>query len=282
MFCEHHIKPRFEGGGLEAENRVLLHRHEHSYLHLIRWLYTNSRRDLGAFTSNMRTNESIALQSQRRSQNPPNSPLPPPPPAREMRAQPTITGRVQQNSLRLGRQYQTNSRIRVNPFTWFIGTLPLVFIHTSGVKYYHHGSEDILSDSITASSIGRELAILTPDSALARNPQNLSDVLSCLKPSRGGWKIESILLESAKTDTETEKETREKKLVCTLAELKKLFQNIETFFNETKDQLSLSTFTEQLIYKFYLPETQDQEIKEIIIKIGVFLIKRQDFFNRFE
>lgn len=61
MFCEHHIEPRFERGADTAENRVLLHYHEHGWVHLIRWLYSNSPRDLGGFSSNMRTLEAVQL-----------------------------------------------------------------------------------------------------------------------------------------------------------------------------------------------------------------------------
>ncbi len=34
MFSDHHINPKFEGGDNSAANRILLHKHEHGFLHL--------------------------------------------------------------------------------------------------------------------------------------------------------------------------------------------------------------------------------------------------------
>lgn len=123
----------------------------------------------------------------RRQANPPNSPNPPRPQPGRLR--PAITARVIQHSKQLGLKYQINSRIRVNPFTWFMSTRFVMFEHTTGIQYLHEPTPDILCLENTASGIGRILGSLTPDSALVANPQNLSAVLDGTKPSRGGWRI---------------------------------------------------------------------------------------------
>lgn len=187
MFVVHHIFPKNEGGGEETSNTVLLHTCEHGLVHLIRWLYTGSARDLGAFTSNIRTEESIIFQRERRAANPPRLVIPPRPQAD--RPKPRVTARVLQHMRVLGKKNQINSRLRVNPFTWFIATQSILMEHVTKITHTHVPAGDILDLANTASAIARQLAALTSDESLAKTPQVLSQVLGNEKKTRHGWSI---------------------------------------------------------------------------------------------
>lgn len=258
MFCIHHIQPRFENGDNSPSNIVLLHYHEHSWVHLIRWLYTDSHRDLGGFTSNMRTIKSVVYQREQRALNVPNSPNPPRPQAG--RKKPAVTARVIQNSRKLGATYQTYSRVRVNPLTWFVSTSTVCFKHTSGVSYLHVPSPDIFDIKNTASDIARNLVNIAYSPPLVKNPQNLSMILCGKDKTRGGWSI-------AYVQVGTEK--------ITIAELKQLFNKILKNF-ENNQELALQELLSWLLTNNIISIANEFKMAETILD---FLFKRKNFLD---
>ncbi len=233
----------------------------------------------------MRTSKEIDFQLEQRRKNPPNSPLPPRPPEKEVRQKPTITCRLVQSGREAGKTYQKkkNSKVRIDPFTWFIGTLQLKFTHDTQLQYDHPGSTNISDDSITSSSIARMLAQLSPDSALANNPQNLSDVLAGLKPSRGGWRIQYVLVPKNEDFT-----SKKGFYTFSVNNLKKIFTIILNLFNEwISENESLENeanaenatnatpaFLDKLKKEF--PNIEDQTAATIMYN---FLIKRRNFLS---
>lgn len=262
MFVVHHIFPKNEGGGEESSNKVLLHICEHGSVHLIRWLYTGSSRDLGAFTSNIRTEESISLQKERRAANPPRLVIPPPPPAD--RPKPQVTARVIQHSSTLGKNHQINSRLRVNPFTWFIASQPILMEHTTKITYTHKPAADILDSVNTASAIARQLATLTSDESLAKTPQVLSQVLGNEKKSRAGWSVVHVTI-GEKT--------------YSLSTLQFIFtQAMDTFLGK---DLSISLTEEKYVSLPDGSRIMAIDYSQILNHMLQFLAQRQHFINRY-
>lgn len=254
MFTEHHITPRFEGGSQAATNRVLCHRYEHGLVHLFRWLYTNRAQDLGGFTSSMLTEETALRQRQQRQANPPVSPLPPRPQAN--RPSPTITGRLIQSGRQAGQRYQRNSRVNADPFGWFVGTMPILFVYTdNNITYSHPGSTDILSNEVTASVIGRKLHPLAPECTMTiNNPQSLSQLLKGEVLTRGGWSIKHVDCGGK---------------LYQVRELKQVFEKVYDVFRQGQTETKISRLNESLTA---------QDIKAASLMFD-FLKKRQSFLT---
>lgn len=263
MFVVHHILPKNEGGGEELSNKVLLHICEHGSVHLIRWLYTGSSRDLGAFTSNIRDEDSIILQRERRAANPPQLVIPPPPPAN--RPKPQVTARVIQHSTEIGKQYQTNSRVRVKPFTWFISCQTILMQHSTKITYTHVPDPDILNPVNTASAIGRQLALLTPNTSLAKQPQVISQVLDNTDKSRQGWSVVHVSIGEKQYP---------------LPQLEVIFnQAMAIFLGEaTSSELTEGEYVD-------LPDgtrITNTDYYQVVAHMLKFLQQRQTFINKFE
>jgi hypothetical protein len=218
MFTEHHIIPKFDKGTNEAENRVLVHIHEHGLLHLLRWLWTKSPRDLGGFTSAIRTEDSILEQKQKRSERQPNSPLPPNTPVEKR--QPTITARLVQQGRIVRTQYHKNNRVNANPFGWFVATMTVEFEHENGKTYIHQGSpNDIMADQNTARDIACQLNEIQNSSSFTKEPFVLSQVLTGVKKRRGGWGVKQVVVSEQS---------------YSLMHLKELFECVQKAYLENK------------------------------------------------
>lgn len=206
MFSQHHIRPRFEGGDDSEENRVLLHRYEHALIHLLRWLCTDSRRDLGGFSSAMRTEENVLAAARVRAINPPRTAgINPPPPAPSARKKQAVTGRVIQYRRNLRERgldpttgHQRRTRVRADPFTWFVTTLPILFEFRTGLQYTHPGrTSDNLFD-VSSAEIGRNLDNVRrylPENE-RRPVYNLYKILSGIDQTCSGWRILHVLIKN--------------------------------------------------------------------------------------
>lgn len=144
----HHIVPLFAGGANDRTNKVHLHQYEHSFIHLLRYLWKKNSIDLNAFSSALLTQEQIAarqgiLSTASRSRRKAA--------AREQTVlnsdwQKTYgqQGVQQSRALRLGRSTSSplqrrknsetgkktqylNSRSRVSPWTWYLCEQVLIF-----------------------------------------------------------------------------------------------------------------------------------------------------------
>lgn len=195
MYVEHHVIPKFVVRDQSAENRIFIHTCEHGILHLIRWLYSEHPGDLSGFSSGARTEESIDMQRQKRKINPPNSPLPPPPPSKKIRAMPTITDQLRKTGQMVGSEYHTNSLFNRNRFSWFLCTQQIKLQHKSTKTYFYSpDTSDITQLEIT--KISKKLVELTPESTLKGKEHVLSEVFRGVKKSRGGWSIKRILIDN--------------------------------------------------------------------------------------
>lgn len=134
----HHIKPRFENGGDELENRVFLHQYEHALIHLLRYSWKKRSRDLNGFSSACLTEDQILrrnLPTSQASQDAYAKTTRNPEwqashgrKGRENRSTPVPSPLQRRKVAQVGEQTQwSNSRQRVIPFTWFLCSQVLAF-----------------------------------------------------------------------------------------------------------------------------------------------------------
>nr|P09754.1 RecName: Full=Uncharacterized 35.9 kDa protein in psbA intron 2 [Chlamydomonas moewusii]ABU88307.1 putative DNA endonuclease [Chlamydomonas moewusii]CAA31843.1 unnamed protein product [Chlamydomonas moewusii]CAA33624.1 unnamed protein product [Chlamydomonas moewusii] len=236
LFCSHHINPKFNKGGDEPENLVLLHYFEHAYVHLFRWLITDNPRDLGGFTSAMNAKERRELQIEKRRENPPKLTLPPLPPPAEERKKPAKTAKAIRAGKAVGSKYQLQSLKRANPFTMFMANLVLKFINNNGIEVIHKPSDNIKDVSVnSASAIGRALNNVYPTETLTNSPDGISKLLKGTNKIVQNWRIDSLFIDDFEYEITQE----------VLLKYQDLFETLTTYFSENQE-LSILELTKSM------------------------------------
>lgn len=138
MCVIHHILPKFEGGADSVENCVRLSQYEHAFVHLLRYSWKKLSKDLNAFSSACLTEDQI--QKRQNTNLNPNSERARDNTVRNPEWQETfgrkgwetaaknrkgkpydLSLKQEANVSKVGKTYQfSNSRVRANPFHWYL------------------------------------------------------------------------------------------------------------------------------------------------------------------
>lgn len=238
-FCTHHIKPKFSGGGDEANNLVLLHYFEHGYLHLIRWLVTDMPSDLGGFTSAMNAKSKRKLQIERRRESQPKLSLPPLPPPAAERKKPAKTAKTVRAGQTVGQKYQLQSLAKANPFSLFLANSILKFLNLNGTEVIHKPSGDIknVSDN-SASAIGRKLNAVCFTETLGKNPSIITKLLSGENKILQNGKLVGLFIGDLEYQITKE----------IVISYQTLYDTLTEYFNQNQE-LSISELTQNMAVK---------------------------------